>query len=216
MNLATGRSVKRAKEVGLRKVVGSSRLALISQFFCEAIAYAFIAMIFSTILFYFFLPAFNQFTGKQIGSPLMNPSFWTSITVLTLITGMIAGSYPALYLSGLQLVRVLKDVLRFTFASILFRKGLTVFQFVLSIFLIIATLVMYRQIQYTQNVHLGFNRENILYIQMEGELSNPDKYLRFKQEASHLPGIVMIDRSSEVPHAMDFVIADPINWEGKE
>lgn len=216
MNLATARSVKRAKEVGLRKVVGSSRAALVYQFFCEAIAYAFISMILSVMLFYIFLPAFNTFAGKQIASPLFAPGFWLSIAGLVIITGLVAGSYPALYLSNLQPVRVLKGVMRFSFLSILFRKGLTVFQFVLSIFLIIATIVIYRQINYTQHAHLGFNRENMIYVQMEGELSKPENYLRFKQEASNMPGIAMVDRSTEVPHAMDFIEADAINWEGKE
>src|SRR5450432_820395 len=216
MNLATARSVKRAKEVGLRKVVGSSRAALIYQFFCEAIAYALFAMVLSLILFYIFLPAFNQFSGKQISGPAMNPKFWIATLLLTIITGLVAGSYPALYLSGLQPVRVLKGVMKFSFSSILLRKGLTVFQFVLSIFLIIATIVMVRQISYTQHVKLGFDRENIIYIQMEGELANPEKYKRFKQEASNLPGIAMIDRSTEVPHAMNFIIADAIDWEGKQ
>jgi putative ABC transport system permease protein len=216
MNLATARSVKRAKEVGLRKVVGSSRAALIYQFFCEAIAYAFISMILSVILFYLFLPAFNAFAGKQIASPVFNPGFWISIVGLVIITGLVAGSYPALYLSGLQPVRVLKGVMRFSFLSILFRKGLTVFQFVLSIFLIITTIVIYRQINFTQHAHLGFDRENMIYVQMEGELSKPENYLRFKQEVSNMPGIAMVDRSTEVPHAMDFIVADAINWEGKE
>jgi putative ABC transport system permease protein len=216
MNLATARSVKRAKEVGLRKVVGSSRAALIGQFFSESISFSFLAMLLAILLFYLLLPAFNQFTGKQIDYPGVQPSFWISLIALMLVTGVVAGSYPALYLSSLQPVRVLKGVARFTKGSILFRKGLTVFQFVLSIILIIATIVIYRQTSFTQHLHLGYNRENLIYIRIEGELSNISNYLRFKREASKMPGISMLDRSSEVPHAMDFVEYDAINWEGKE
>lgn len=216
MNLATARSVKRAKEVGLRKVVGSSRAALIGQFFSESISFSFLAMLMAILLFYLLLPAFNQFTGKQIDYPSIQPLFWASLIGLMLITGIVAGSYPALYLSSLQPIRVLKGVAQFTRGSILFRKGLTVFQFVLSIILIIATIVIYRQTSYTQHMHLGYNRENLIYIRIEGELSTLNNYLRFKQEASKMPGIAMVDRSSEVPHAMDFVVYDAINWQGKE
>jgi putative ABC transport system permease protein len=216
MNLATARSVKRAKEVGLRKVVGSSRLALIGQFLSEAISLSFLAMILAVVLFYLLLPAFNQFTGKQIGYPVLDPGFWLSLTGLMLLTGMVAGSYPALYLSSLQPIRVLKGVARFTKASILFRKGLTVFQFVLSIILIIGTIVIYRQIRYVQHIHLGYDRDNLIYVRIEGELMKENNYLRFKQEASRMPGISLVDRSTEVPHAMDFVVADAIDWQGKE
>jgi putative ABC transport system permease protein len=216
MNLATARSVKRAKEVGLRKVVGSSRVALIGQFFSESISFSCLAMLLAILLFYLLLPAFNQFTGKQIDYPGIQPQFWASLIGLMLITGIIAGSYPALYLSSLQPIRVLKGVARFTRGSILFRKGLTVFQFVLSIILIIATIVIYRQTSYTQHMHLGYNRENLIYIRIEGELSTINNYLQFKQEATKMPGIAMVDRSSEVPHAMDFVVYDAINWQGKE
>lgn len=216
MNLATARSIKRAKEVGLRKVVGSSRMALIGQFFSESVSFSFLAMLLAVLLFYLLLPAFNQFTGKQISYPGIEPMFWISIIGLMFITGIVAGSYPALYLSSLQPVRVLKGVARFTKGSILFRKGLTVFQFVLSIILIIATIVIYRQTSYTQNMHLGYDRQNLIYIRIEGELSTLNKYLQFKQIASGMPGIALVDRSSEVPHAMDFVVADDIKWEGKE
>jgi putative ABC transport system permease protein len=216
MNLATARSVKRAKEVGLRKVVGSSRLSLVLQFYCESISFSFLAMVLSLGLFYLLLPSFNQFTGKQISHSVLQPSLWISLTGLMLITGIVAGSYPALYLSSLQPVKVLKGIARFTRGSILFRRGLTVFQFVLSIILIIATVVIYQQTSFTQNMHLGYNRENLIYVRIEGELSKINNYLRFKQEAENMPGIAMVDRSSEAPHAMDFVERDAINWQGKE
>ena len=216
MNLATARSVKRAKEVGLRKVVGSSRTSLVLQFYCESISFSFLAMVLSVGLFYLLLPSFNQFTGKQISHSVLQPSLWISLTGLMLITGIVAGSYPALYLSSLQPVKVLKGIARFTRGSILFRRGLTVFQFVLSIILIIATVVIYQQTSFTQNMHLGYNRENLIYVRIEGELSKINNYLRFKQESENMPGIAMVDRSSEAPHAMDFVERDAINWQGKE
>lgn len=216
MNLATARSVKRAKEVGLRKVVGSTRGNLIAQFFSEALLFAFLAMLLSIGLLYLLLPAFNFFTGKHIASPASQPSFGISLTAVVLITGLLAGSYPALYLSSLNPVRVLKGKLQFTQSSILFRKSLTVFQFVLSIVLIISTIVITRQMNYIQGSHLGFDRQNLLYVRIEGKLSNEQNYLWFKNKALQMPGIAMVDRSTEAPHDLSFVADNnAINWQGK-
>lgn len=216
MNLATARSVKRAKEVGVRKVVGSGRGSLISQFFGESLIFSFMAMLVSVVLLIILLPAFSHFTGKEFNSPFLQISFWLSLFGITLFTGFIAGIYPALYLSSLQPVRILKGVLRFTQGAIWFRKGLTVFQFVLSIVLLIATLVITRQTNYVQSAHLGYDRENLIYVRIEGTLMKKDNYILFKDQALKIPGITMVDRSTEAPHAMNFVVADDINWQGKE
>lgn len=217
MNLATARSVKRAKEVGVRKVAGSSRANLILQFFGESLLFAFLAMGLSVILLYLLIPAFNNFTGKQFEFPVNHISFWLSLTGLTLFTGLVAGSYPAVYLSSLKPVSVLKGVLRFTNGSVLFRKGLTVFQFTMSIILLIATIVITRQTNYVQNAHLGYDRENLVYVRVEGNLIDKNKYLSFKERAMSMPGIAMVDRSSEAPHAMDFVVTwNAIKWQGQD
>lgn len=216
MNLATARSVKRAKEVGLRKVVGSSRGQLIGQFLAESVAFCFISMVLSVILVFLLLPSFNRFTGKHIELQFYNPGLWLCLITLMLLTGLIAGSYPALYLSSLKPVRVLKGVTKFTRGSILFRKGLTVFQFMLSIILLVATIVITRQTNYVQNANLGYDRENLIYTRIEGELSHQNKYLLFKNQLSQMAGIATIDRSTEAPHAMDFVVTDAVNWEGKD
>lgn len=214
MNLATARSVKRAREVGVRKVVGSSRINLIAQFFGESMFLALLAMIGGLILVQLFLPVFNNFTGKQIASPLTDSGSWIFLSALVLFTGVVAGSYPALFLSSLKPVRILKGVLRFTPASLWIRKGLAGFQFVLSIILLIVTLVVSRQTNFVQKTNLGYNRENLIYLRIEGEL-NP-KYAVFKERALKMPGIAMVDRSSEAPHAMNFVIAGPFVWEGQK
>lgn len=217
MNLATARSVKRAKEVGVRKVVGSTRGSLIGQFFGESLVFSFLAMLLSIALVLVLLPSFNLFTGKQLGFPLTHASFWLSLIALMLVTGILAGSYPALYLSSLKPVRILKGTLRFTQGAVWFRKGLTVFQFVLSILLLIATIVITRQTDYVQSAHLGYDKENMIYTRIEGELSKKNKYLLFKQQAAKMPGIAMIDRTTEVPQAMNFVVYDDeITWQGKE
>src|SRR5450432_222407 len=216
MNMATAQSVKRAKEVGLRKVIGSSRGQLIGQFFAESLAFSFIATILSVLLVFLLLPSFNQFTGKHIELQLSNRDLWFSLITLMLLTGLVAGSYPALYLSSLKPVRILKGVTKFTQGSILFRKGLTVFQFMLSIVLLVATIVITRQTNYVQNTNLGYDRENLIYTRIEGELSHQNKYFLFKNQLSQMPGIEIVDRSSEAPHAMDFVVTDAVNWEGKD
>lgn len=214
MNLATARSLRRAKEVGIRKVAGSSRFHLAAQFFGEAILIAGLSLVLSLLLVYTLLPLFNLSTGKEISLPFNDPKLWMFLAILVLITGMVAGSYPALFLSSLKPVRTLKGIVRFTSASVWFRKGLTGLQFGLSILLIIATLVITRQMHYVQNAHLGYDRENLIYMRIEGDL-NP-KYSTFKAKALSMPGIAMVDRSSEAPHAMGFVIADPMHWEGQQ
>jgi ABC-type antimicrobial peptide transport system permease subunit len=216
MNLATARSVRRAKEVGLRKVVGSTRAHLIGQFFGESMLFALLSMAVSILLVILLLPAFNHFTDKHITLPLTQPVFWLFLSGITLATGVIAGSYPALYLSSLQPIRTLKGLFRNTQGAIYLRKGLTVFQFVLSIVLLIATIVIVRQTRYVQNTNLGYDRDNLIYIRIEGQLARIDKYLLFKQEASGMPGIKLIDRSTETPHSMDFEAYDPIKWEGQK
>lgn len=223
MNLATARSVKRAKEVGVRKVLGSTRAHLAGQFFGEAFLLSSLAMTVTLLLVVLLLPTFNAFTGKQISSPLTKGTFWASLLSVLFFTGLLAGSYPALFLSSLQPVQILKGVLRFTRQAIWFRQGLTVFQFVLAILLVIVALVVSKQTNYVQHTHLGYDRENLVYVRIEGELASPRNYARFKEQVSQLPSIAMVDRSSEAPHAMGFVVDNDgatvtaaINWEGKE
>jgi putative ABC transport system permease protein len=214
MNLATARSVKRAKEVGVRKVVGSSRLHLILQFLGESMLLSLLSLVISLALMHFLLPVFNEFTGKQIASPLANLNQWAPLLGLAVFTGIVAGSYPALFLSSLKPVRILKGVIRFTTTAIVLRRSLAVFQFVLSTVLLIATIVVSRQTYFVQHAHLGYDRENVIYLTVEGELNK--KYDVFKEKAAKMPGIAMVDRSSEAPHNMGFTVADAIHWEGKE
>ena len=196
MNLSTARATKRAKEVGIRKVVGSSRQYLVGQFLGESVLLAFLSLLLSLFLIQVFLPSFNQFTGKQVGLSLSEPAYWAVLVGLMLITGFFAGSYPALYLASLRPVQVLKGNVRFTRSATWFRKGLVVFQFSLSILLLIGTLVITRQTDYVQNSHLGYDRENLIYIRTEGELIKQPKYNVFKNEASKLPGVALVDRST--------------------
>ena len=213
MNLATARSVKRAKEVGIRKVVGSPRSYLILQFMGEAILLTFVAAVFALAITALALPAFNLLTEKMVTLPLQDIRFCISLLGLVMITGLVAGSYPALFLSSFQPVKILKGSLTFTSGAVYIRKSLVVFQFVLSLVLLISTLVISRQTDYIQNKNLGYDRENLIYIPIEGDLIT--KYDVFRLEASNKPGIKMVDRCSQFPHTMGFRAA-AVEWSGAD
>jgi ABC-type antimicrobial peptide transport system permease subunit len=213
MNLTTARSVKRAKEIGIRKVAGAFRTTLIGQFIGEAILITFLAVIIAFLLVFILLPAFNGITGKQIEMPLNQPMFWISLLSLTLVTGFISGSYPALFLSAFQPIRVLKGTMKFSNGATWLRKGLVVFQFMLSIVLIIGTIVVSRQINFIQTVNLGYDRDNLVYIPLEGDLTG--KYTLFKQEAIKLPGIKMVSRITQTPTDISNGTGG-VEWEGKD
>ena len=213
MNLTTARSVGRAKEIGIRKVVGAVRPALIRQFIGEAILLSCFSVILALSLVLLILPAFNHLTEKTIHFPFSASSFWLSLAALTLLTGLISGSYPALFLSGFQPIRVLKGTLKFSAGAAWFRKGLVVFQFVLSIVLIIGTIVVSRQVDYVQSINLGYDRENLVYIPMEGNL--PDKYKAFKQAALQLPAIAGVTKTSQDPVNLENGTGG-IQWDGKD
>jgi len=213
MNLTTARSAGRAKEIGIRKVVGAVRPALVRQFISEAVLLSFFSMILALGMVILLLPAFNQLTGKHIFFPYGSSSFWLWMAALTLITGAIAGSYPALFLSSFQPIRVLKGTLKFTAGAALFRRGLVVFQFVLSIVLIIGTIVVAGQINYVRTINLGFDREDLLYIPLEGDLTA--KFKVFKEQASHLPGVSDMARISQAPTSIENTTGG-VDWDGKD
>ena len=213
MNLTTARSVKRSKEIGIRKVVGAVRPALIRQFICEAILLSFFAMVIAMTAVILLLPVFNQLTGKHILFPYGAASFWISLACLTVFTGIVSGSYPALFLSSLVPVRVLKGTLTFSAGAAWFRKGLVVFQFVLSIVLIVATIVVSQQVDYAQNINLGYDRENLIYIPLDGDLTG--KYELFKEGAFRLPGISMVTRITQPPTSLNNGTYG-VDWDGKD
>ncbi|MBC7919491.1 MAG: ABC transporter permease [Ferruginibacter sp.] len=169
MNLSTARSEKRAKEVGIRKVVGSARSQLISQFFTESIVVALLAFALSLLLVPLALPLFNETADKKMEMLWANPWFWLTGIGFSLITGLIAGSYPALYLSSFVPVKVLKGTFRLGRLAALPRKALVVVQFTVSITLIIGTVIVFRQIQFTKNRPVGYSRNGLLTIPMQTE-----------------------------------------------
>ncbi len=161
MNLSTARSAKRAKEVGLRKIVGAHKPQLIRQFFNESLLLAFIALIMALILVRVVLGAFNNLTSKPLSLDIIaNPTLFVGLFVLTFLVGIISGSYPALFLSAFQPVQVLKSGFSGRSGGSLFRKILVIFQFSISIVLIIGSIIVFQQLHYIQNRDLGWDREN--------------------------------------------------------
>ncbi|MEP7376967.1 MAG: ABC transporter permease [Chitinophagaceae bacterium] len=212
MNLSTARSVKRAKEIGVRKVIGALRPALIRQFLSEALLFTLFAVFISIVLLVVLLPAFNQLTGKQIAMPFNDPVFWLGVAALTIITGCIAGSYPALLLSSFKPIAVLKNNLKLTPASGWFRKGLVVFQFTLSIIFIVGMIIISGQVDYIQTKNLGYQKNNLIYFSMTGNFAT--NFILFKNEAKKIPGITDISRITQNPVQMENTTGD-VEWEGK-
>jgi len=166
MNLSTARSEKRAKEVGIRKAIGSLRSELIAQFFCESLLIAFLAFFLSLLLVQLILPFFNDVAGKKMMVPFGNAIFWISCIGFSLITGMIAGSYPAFYLSSFKPVKVLKGTFRAGRLASIPRRVLVVVQFSVSIILIIGTMVVFRQIQFAKDRPIGYSRDGLVMMEM--------------------------------------------------
>lgn len=171
MNLATARSEKRAREVGVRKVLGAGKQNLVSQFIGEAMLMACLSAVLAVIIMALVLPAFNLLVQKNLSLNLMQPLHLSALIGITLISGLIAGSYPSLYLSSFNPVFVLKGIKMKGSSASFIRKGLVVLQFSISIILIISTIVIYQQIQHVKSRSLGFNKNNLLDIDMNSEMT---------------------------------------------
>jgi len=165
MNLATAKSEKRAKEVGIRKAIGSRRQQLILQFFSESLLMAFMAFVLSFLLVILLLPLFNDVAGANMRLPFLNPLFWVAGLGFTLVAGFIAGSYPAFYLSSFQPVKVLKGTYKAGRMATVPRKVLVVLQFTVSIAIIISTIVVFRQVQFAKDRPVGYNREGLITVE---------------------------------------------------
>lgn len=169
MNLATARSEKRAREVGVRKVLGAGKKSLIFQFIGEAIFMSVLAAIAALVIMAAVLPLFNTLVQKELALAILKPLHITGLLAITLICGLIAGSYPSLYLSSFKPVFVLKGLKLKDSSAAYIRKGLVVLQFSVSIILIISTLVIYKQIQHVKDRNLGFNKNNLLQVDIRGD-----------------------------------------------
>ncbi len=197
MNLATARSAHRAKEIGVRKVLGSTRGALIGQFMSETLFMAFLSLILALALASAVMPWFNELTGRAIQIPWASPVFWGLLACGVLITGFLAGSYPSFFLSGFETIKVLKGQLGRKAKHGSLRSALVVFQFATAIVLIICTTVVYNQLNYIQNKKLGFQKDQLIILDDAYALG--DGILAFKQEMLKHPGVESATISSFLP-----------------
>ena len=197
MNLSTARSANRAREVGVRKVLGSSRKYLIGQFLSESIMVTLAAAIIALLAAWALLPLFNQVSGKQLAITAQTfTRLLPSLFIIIVVVGVLAGSYPAFFLSAFQPIAVLKGKLSAGFKGGALRGFLVVFQFAISIFLIIGTFVIYNQLNYIQNKDLGYNRNQVLIVKNMTAIGDP-KIL--KREIKQLPGVVEATLTSFLP-----------------
>jgi putative ABC transport system permease protein len=197
MNLATARSSNRAKEVGVRKALGSKRSYLVSQFLTEAIMLSFFSMSLALILAYAALPVFNNLASKQIVFPFANGIFWAIAVVTAVVVGTMAGSYPAFFLSGFKPLKVLRGSIEQNGKGGYLRNSLVVFQFMVSVMLIIGTGVIYNQLNYIQTKKLGFSKDQVLIIKNAYALDKQSH--AFKEEVSQLPNVESSTVTSFLP-----------------
>ncbi len=170
MNLATARSANRAKEVGIRKVMGSEKKQLIYQFLSESVVVALIALVLSLVLIFGLLPYFNTLAAKTLSfNYIFQPTVTWSLVAIVVFTGLIGGSYPAFYLSSFNPVNVLKGKLSSKGGSVLFRKSLVIVQFAIGIFMLISTLIVFDQLQFLRKKDLGFDKEQLVKLELSGK-----------------------------------------------
>ena len=216
MNLSTAKASGRMKEVGIKKVIGARRRSLVFQYLGESMLLTFLSLILAIVIIVILLPQFNHITGKQI-SLALNFRIILAVLGITLVTGIISGSYPALYLSGFRPAAVLKGKLKSSVGELWVRKGLVVFQFTLSVIFIIAVLVVYRQINYIQSKNLGYNRDNVIHFEIPFEMDSVKlkTAATFLDEVKNIPGVI---NASSYYHNLtgDHGAIGGFQWPGKD
>jgi len=212
MNLSTARSEKRAKEVGVRKTLGSGKKQLILQFFSESIILAFIAFVFSVAAVYLLLPSFNALVDKHLSLNITQPLFWFGALAIILFTGLVAGSYPALYLSSFNPISVLKGTFIGERKAVLPRRILVVAQFIISILLISATIIVYQQIQHVKHRDIGYDPNNLIMVPSSPDISK--NFSVIKQELQKT-GLINAVTQTSSPITDIWWKSPAPDWEGK-
>jgi putative ABC transport system permease protein len=205
MNLSTARASSRMKEVGIRKVSGSTKAQLIKQFLSEAILYSFISSVVAVILVLLFLKGFSLIIDEPVNfQTAFTPAIWISLIVLTISIGLLAGSYPAFYLTSFKPVLVLKGKNLFYPGkkTLFLRNGLVVFQFFISMLMIIGTIVVLKQLYFFRNTGLGFNKENVVVISRSNRLASAEE--TFKQSIKQMPGVLNASITTSIPSGGSF------------
>lgn len=214
MNLSTAKASRRLKEIGIKKVVGANRKTLVFQYLMEAIFMSFSALLLAFVLVYLLLPEFNQITGKPLQMTFSATSIF-SLLGITLFTGLFAGSYPALFLSGFRPVSILKGSLNTSVGEAWIRKGLVVLQYTASVILIVSVLMVSSQIEYIQNKNLGYDKEHVIHFDREGELLDTGQMDTFLAELNNIPGVAMASSSRNNMTNQGWGVGG-LRWEGKD
>ncbi|MCB0656903.1 MAG: ABC transporter permease [Saprospiraceae bacterium] len=197
MNLTTAKSAQRSMEIGVRKVMGSTKQNLVTQFLSESFLMSFIAVVIAVLIAFLALPSFNELTARHIGMPWEKPLFWISLIAGILVTGFLAGSYPAIVLARFDPIRALKGQKSKAVSRINLRSVLVVFQFMIAIVLIVGSIMIYRQLNYIQHKDLGFNKEQVLIINNTYALG--DQVQSFKNRVLSQPSVSSATVSSYLP-----------------
>lgn len=213
MNLATARSARRAREIGLRKVAGAVRGQLVLQFLSESVFISFLSLLLALIIVQLFLPVFNGLANRKLAINLSDAKLWFSLFGIAVLTGVISGSYPALFLSGFNPVKVLKGNVKSMGGNLLFRNALVVIQFMVSIVLLVGTVVIYNQLKFIRDRNPGFEKANLLYIPMTGDIWNRQQ--AFKNELSRNPLTSDFALTSDLPTNLGGWTLS-VGWEGKD
>lgn len=193
MNMATARAVQRAKEVGIRKVVGAQRVSLVGQFIGESMVTTLLSMIVAVAIVFSLLPVFNGLVSKNIVLDFADPVLLISLFTIILVVGLAAGTYPAFFLSSYRPASVLKSAMPMGFRGTALRKSLVVFQFALTVIMIASAMVVMRQVEYIRNKNLGYDRKSLVNFFAQGEVRK--KFETFRTEAEKIPGVEMVSLS---------------------
>lgn len=212
MNMATARALNRAKEVGVRKVIGAQRQSLIWQFIGESMMISVFSVLIGIVIVYLLLPFFNFLVAKQISIGFTDFGFWIFALIVAVITGLLAGVYPAFFLSSYQPAQTLKNSSSLQGGNGRLRKALVIFQFTLTVIMVASSLVVYNQIQFIFNKSLGYNRESVLSFPLRGGLWN--EFDAFKNEALQYPGITTVSRADNSLVQVNNQNAS-VSWSGK-
>jgi putative ABC transport system permease protein len=211
MNLSTAKASRRLKEVGIKKVVGAGKLQLVAQFLSESILITAIAVLIAFGLVLLLLPQFNLITGKEIHLTF-DPRLLTGVAAICLFTGIASGSYPALYLAGFNPIMILKGKMISSVGEIWARRGLVIFQFAISIFMIVGVLIIYKQIKYVQNKDLGYGKDHVIRMDCEGKLIGSEE--NFIALLKKIPGVVNASFTYNIMVGRNYGTYD-LGWDGK-
>jgi ABC-type antimicrobial peptide transport system permease subunit len=213
VNLTTARSMLRSREIGLRKVLGANRMQLVIQFLCESFLIILIAFHISLVLAELFRPLFSSMMNKEIEISYFDPLFIRDMAVLLLITTLLAGAYPAFYLSAYQPIKVIRGMLVKGRQNVLFRRALVVVQYALAVAMILFSIMIFKQFSYINSKDLGFNSENVLYIQLRGQSRR--NYSAFLEELKQVPAIKGVTGGANIS-TLNASNSDNADWPGKE